>query len=94
MSDRGKFKMALAMINLLVAWIAAAFLPRVSLSYSYQSAAEKAFKKFIFSFDWPMIFKIVGISVFVTVSVWLILSSYGKLPSEKIHGLLDDNDAV
>ena len=94
MSSREKFKIALAMINLFIAWITLAFLPRVGASYSYRSEKERLFKKFFLSFDWSMVFMIVGMSVLVTFSVWLILSSYGKLPDEKTNRLPDENDAA
>jgi uncharacterized membrane protein len=86
--------MALAMINLVVAWITMALLPKDSATYIFRSEAEKTFKKFVLTFDWSMIFMIVGMSVLVTVSLWLILSSYGKLPSEDTNRSLDNNDAA
>ena len=93
MTNRAKFKTALAALNLVVAWAAMAYLPKDNTSFSYRSEVERALKQFFLSFDWSMIFMIVGMSVLVTVALWLILSSYGKLPSGDAPQSPDDNDA-
>lgn len=69
------------MINLAVGWIAMAILPVGSYSYAYESELERVVKKFLSQFDWSKVFMVICISSLFTLALWLILSSYGKLPS-------------
>jgi hypothetical protein len=83
MSNRRRFTIALALINLAVAWGAMAFVPKVPPNgTSASSRALFQIKMFFLTHDWSAIFAIVAMTVLLTVAIGLILSSYGKLPTQ------------
>jgi len=84
--------MALGIVNVVVVWMAMAFLPKDNASYTAQSAFERKIEIFFSTKDWSMIFTIVGMSVFLTIALWLILSSYDSLPDGDMPRSLKGND--